>query len=461
MNTSRRRFLATSTVAGAGLSAGLTRLAPALAAGAAAPTIVSAAAANQPALLGGTPVHTGGWQQWPVWRAEWEPEMLKVLRSRKWYRPSGPYVHDFETAYAKLVGAKRCLATASGTTALIVSLHVLDVDAGDEVIVSPFTFVASYNAILAHKALPVFADTDPSTLTLDPASIASRVTDRTRAIMPVHIYGLPCEMDAINAIARARGLKVVEDACQAWLAEYRGNKCGTLGDLGCFSFQESKHLPAGEGGAITGQSDNLIDRCNAFHNCGRSSGGFTGNGCFTRGANYRMTQFQGALLLQQIEKLTLETARRRENAEHLNAQLAKIPGITPARLPANSRGVYHLYPFRYDASRFHGLPRDAFIRALNAEGIAAHAGYKEQYFDGLLDETIASRGYQRLFSAQRLKAYRDSFHELKGNKEVCATTVGLPQTVLLAERAGIDHVIEAVAKIQTHSAALARPKGKT
>ena len=118
--------------------------------------------------------------------------------------------------------------------------------------------------------------------------------------------------------------------------------------------------------------------------------------------------------------------------------------------------MYHLYPFRYDARQFHGLSRDAFLKALNAEGIAAHAVYKEQYFDGLLDETIASRGYQRLFSASRLKAYRDSFQDLKGNREVCATTVGLPQTVLLADRSGVDHIVAAVAKLQAHSAALAQ-----
>ena len=453
MNTSRRRFLATSTVASAGLSAGVTRLASVLAAGA-APTIVSAAAAGQPALLGGTPVHSGGWQQWPVWRTEWEAEMLKVLRSRKWYRMSGPHVPDFETGYAKLIGAKRCLATASGTTALIVSLHVLDVDAGDEVIVSPYTFVASYNAILAHKALPIFADTDPATLTLDPASIASRLTDRTRAIMPVHIFGLPCDMDPIVALARQHRLRVVEDACQAWLAEYKGRKCGTLGDLGCFSFQESKNLPSGEGGAITGNSDELLDRCNAFHSCGRASGGFKGSGCFTRGGNYRMTQFQAALLLQQFDKLVQETAIRRASADYLSGRLAQIPGITPIRLPAGSRGAWHLYPFRYDARQFHGLSRDAFLKALAAEGVPCSSVYKEQYFDGLLDETIASRGYQRLFSTQRLKAYRDSFQDLKGNREACATTVAITQNLLLANRAGLDHIVEAVAKLQTHSAAL-------
>src|SRR5688572_15475672 len=223
---------------------------------------VLAAEAARPAVLGGKAVHEGGWASWPQWQQSWEPDVLAVLRSNRWFRggAAGP-VGEFEAAYARLLGTKRCLATASGTTALLVALNVMDVDAGDEVIVSPFTFIATYNAVLAHKALPVFADTDPSTLTMDPASIESRITDRTRAIVPVHIYGMPCDMDPINEIARRHKLAVVEDACQAWLAEYRGRKCGVLGDLGCFSFQESKHLPAGEGGAVVGNSDDLLDRC--------------------------------------------------------------------------------------------------------------------------------------------------------------------------------------------------------
>src|SRR5437016_7173804 len=256
------------------------------------PALAFAAEAAKPALLGGVPVHRGGWPDWPNWLESWEPAVVKVLRSGKWYRGDGGHVAEFETAYAKLLDAKRCLATASGTTALLVSLHVMDVDAGDEVIVSPYTFIATYNAILINKALPVFADTDPATLTLDSASIESRITERTRAILPVHIYGMPCDMDPINTIARKHKLAVIEDACQAWLAEYKGRKCGTLGDLGCFSFQNSKHIPSGEGGAITGMSDELIDRCGSYHNCGHACGTNKGNGSFTRGNNYRMTQAQ-------------------------------------------------------------------------------------------------------------------------------------------------------------------------
>jgi perosamine synthetase len=416
-----------------------------------------AAEAGKPALLGGTPTHQGPWPSWPAWRESWEPAVLDVLRSGRWFRGAGEHVAEFETGYARLLGAKRCLATASGTTALLVALHVMDVDAGDEVIVSPFTFIATYNAVLDSKALPVLADTDPATLTIDPKSIESRITDRTRALLPVHIYGMPCEMDAINAIARRHKLAVVEDACQAWLAEYKGRKCGVLADLGCFSFQNSKHLPAGEGGAVTGDSDDLLDRCQAYHNCGRSFGNFKGSRAyFTRGTNFRMQQMQAVMLLQQFDKLVHETAVRQENADYLSAQLKDIPGIQTVRLPEQSRAVWHLYPFRYNAAGFNGLSRDKFLKALNAEGIPVSAGYHEQYFDGLLDEAIASRGFKRLFSTQRLKAYRDSFHELKGNKQVCETTVAISQNMLLAGRAHMDHIVEAVRKIQAHSGALVK-----
>ncbi|MBN2474029.1 MAG: DegT/DnrJ/EryC1/StrS family aminotransferase [Pirellulales bacterium] len=419
-----------------------------------APTVF-AAEANKPALLGGTPVHKGGWPKWPQWDESWEPEIVDVLRSGRWCSSgSGGRAAEFEEAYAKLLGAKGCVSTASGTTALLTALHVTGVDAGDEVITSPYTFIATYNVCLMHRTLPVFADTDPATLTMDPASIESRITDRTRAILPVHIYGMPCDMDPINAIAKKHDLAVVEDACQAWLGEYQGQKCGTLGDLGCFSFQNSKHIPVGDGGAITGNNQELLDRCWSYHNCGRAHGTFKGSGSFSRGTNFRMMHYAAALLHQEIDKLVTDTKRRQENADYLTAGLREIPGVEPVRLPENSRAVWHLFAFRYDANQFHGLSRGKFMAALRAEGVPCGGGYHEQYYDGLLDEAIASRGFQRLFSAERLKAYRDSLEELKGNKQVCATTVAVFQTLLLADRSDMDHILEAIRKIHAHSAAL-------
>ena len=233
--------------------------------------------------------------------------------------------------------------------------------------------------------------------------------------------------------------------------------CGTIGDLGCFSFQNSKHLPSGEGGAITGDSDDLLDRASSFHDCGRPYGGFKGaRPNFTRGGNFRMQHVQAAMLLQQLEKLKQDTARRRENADRLTASLKEIPGIRPVRLPENSRAVWHLYPFRYDANAFQGLPRETFLKAMRAEGIPCSTGYQEQYFDGLLDEAIASRGFTRLFGAGRLNAYRESFQELKGNREVCATTVAFGQNMLLASRPDVDHIPAAIRKIQARGAELAK-----
>ncbi len=442
----RRGFMKTATAGAAVLGLRNARRAPE----------VFAADVAKPALLGGTPAHKGEWLKWPQWREAWEPEVLKVYRSGKWYRGSARRIEEFESGYAKLLGAKRCLATASGTTALMVSLHVMDVDAGDEVIVSPFTFIASYNAILSARALPVFADTDPATLTVDPSTIETRITSRTRAIMPVHIYGLPCDMDPINVVAAKHHLGVIEDACQAWLAEYKGRKCGTIGDLGCFSFQESKHIPSGEGGAITSMRDELIDLCASYHDCGRPYGTVRGNGNFTRGNNYRMTQAQAVLLMQQFEKLVAETETRRANADYLSSNLGQIPGITPVRLPENSRAVWHLYPWRYDMMKFNVLPREKFIKALRAEGVPCSGGYHEQYNDGLVDEAIASRGFKRLFGEDRLKEYRHSFLELRGNERVCRTTVAITQNLLLASRGEIGQIVEAVAKIQAYSAELAK-----
>ena len=167
-----------------------------------------------------------------------------------------------------------------------------------------------------------------------------------------------------------------------------------------------------------------------------------------------MQHFQAAILLQQFDKLQRETRTRRENADYLISLLETVPGIKPARIPQDSRAVWHLFPLRYDARQFHGLTRRGFLRALNAEGVPCSGVYHEQYNDGLLDEAIESRGFRRLFGAARLKAYRESFRELRGNRQVCRTTVALPQTVLLSGRREMDQIAAAIRKIQSHSGLL-------
>lgn len=361
------------------------------------------------AIHGGEKLRTAGWPDWPVWNEQAEKEVVAMLRSGRWWRGSGEAVSEFEQKYAEIMGAKRCLATASGTTALLVALHVLGVDAGDEVLVSPYTFIATYNSIFINKALPVFVDTNPETFLIDPGKIESKITDRTTAILPVHIYGLPVDMDKVNKVAEKHNLKVIEDACQAWLGEYKGKKLGTLGDLGCFSFQNSKNLPAGEGGAVVGNNIEIMDRCHSFHNCGRPFGSVERTSDYPmRGSNRRMQQIQAITLLSQMNRIEKDAALRIENAKYLDKKLNGIPGIKTCKMvEGNNRSAYHMYPFRFVSAEFGNVSRTSFIEALRAEGIPCSSGYGQQNKDGLIEEALNSKGYKRLFSEQRLKQWRE------------------------------------------------------
>jgi perosamine synthetase len=439
-SVTRRKFIASTSAGAAG--AMLTHPLPVFGS--------DRGAASALALRGGTPVRTGQWMSWPVWDPEAEKPMMELLRSGDWYRGDGNKCKEFEKEYARLIGARKVIATASGSAALIASLHVAGVDAGDEVIVSPFTFIASYNVIFDRHALPVFADTDPETFTINPRKIEERINERTRALLPVHICGLPADMNRILAIAEKHSLPVIEDACQAWLAEYDGKMCGTLGDLGCFSFQNSKHIPSGEGGAIAGNNDAMMDRCFAYHNCGRPHGkSMRGMKQYPiRGSNRRLTEVQAGLLLSQMVRARSDADKRLENASYLDARLKEIPGIVPYKLSDGAtRSSYHLYPFRYQKEEFDGLSREKFRRALQAEGIPCGQGYGAQYHDGLIEEAISSRGYKRLFSEGRLNSYREELHDLPDNDRLTREALWFYQHMLLAGRSDMDDIVNAVRKV--------------
>src|SRR5437868_4738953 len=196
-----------------------------------------AAVEGKPALLGGEPLRKRAFPSWPVFDETEERSLAGVLRSGKWNRGTGRTVSRFEAEYAKLLGAKACLATANGTSALLTSLNALDIGPGDEVIVPPYTFVATINVILQVHGIPVFVDSDPATFQIDAHKIAAAITPRTALIMPVHVGGSVADLDTILDVAGKHNIPVVEDACQAHLAEWRGKKAGTFGKCGCFSFQ--------------------------------------------------------------------------------------------------------------------------------------------------------------------------------------------------------------------------------
>jgi dTDP-4-amino-4,6-dideoxygalactose transaminase len=325
---------------------------------------------------------------------------------------------------------------------------VLDIGVGDEVIVSPYTFIATYNVVFGSCALPVFVDTDPETFQINPDKIEERINKNTRAILPVHILGLPANMDKINAIAKKHNLVVIEDACQAWLAEWRGKKCGTLGDLGCFSFQNSKHLPCGEGGAVIGNDEKIMDRCYSYHDCGRPFGSIKAtSGYPIIGTNRRMTEYQAAILLSQIKRLEKDAQKRTENADYLTLRIKNIPGILPAKFyDGVTRAAYHLYPFRYKKEHFNDIPRSRFLSALSAEGIPCSGGYGPQYRDGLIEVALNSRNFKRSFSKDRLNRYRRELH-YPDNDQLCREAVWLSQRLLLATKRDMDDIADAILKI--------------
>jgi dTDP-4-amino-4,6-dideoxygalactose transaminase len=404
--------------------------------------------AGKLAILGGKPVRTKSFPGWPVWDKSAEEPVLSILRSGKWFRGRGNTVSKFEEQYAKLMGAKRCVCTVNGTNALLTALHVLDIGVGDEVIVSPYTFIATYNVVFGSCALPVFVDTDPETFQINPDKIEERINKNTRAILPVHILGLPANMDKINAIAKKHNLVVIEDACQAWMAEWRGKKCGTVGDLGCFSFQNSKHLPCGEGGAVIGNDDAIMDRCYSYHNCGRPFGSVKAtSGYPIIGTNRRMTEYQAAILLSQIKRLEKDAQKRTENADYLTSKIKDIPGILPAKFyDGVTRAAYHLYPFRYKKERFNNLSRNKFLSALRAEGIPCSSGYGPQYNDGLIEAALNSNNFRRSFSKERLDRYRKELH-YPDNDQLCKEAVWFTQNLLLGTKKDMDDIADAILKI--------------
>jgi len=445
-NFSRREFLATAS-AGA-VAAAASGTVPVLAG--------RGKTAGKLAIKGGNAVRTKPFQKWPVWNKSAEKDIVSILRSGNWFRGRGETVTKFERAYADLLGARRCVCTMNGTNALLTAMHVLDVGVGDEVIVSPYTFIATYNVIIGSAALPVFADTDPETFQINPDSIEERITEKTRAIMPVHILGIPANMDRIMAIAKKHNLIVIEDACQAWMAEWRGKKLGTIGDLGCFSFQNSKHLPIGEGGAVIGNDEELMDRVWSYHNCGRPFGSVKGTSRYPIiGTNRRMLEYQAAIGLSQIKRLESDTQRRNENAEYLTSKLKGIPGIATVKLyDGVTRCAYHLYPFRYKKEYFNNAPRQKFLAALSREGIPCSGGYGPQYNDGLIEAFLQSKNCTRSFSKARLDQYRRELH-YPGNDQLCQEAVWLSQTLLLGKKRDMDDIANAIAKVAANKDQLA------
>jgi len=398
----------------------------------------------QLAIKGGEPIRKKPFPRWPVFD-ERELEALKEVLYCGVWGIGGKKKKEFEEKFAAYQDAKYGVAVTNGTAALEISLRAAGIKAGDEVIMPAYTFMATPTAALYVNALPVFADIDPATYTLDPKSVEEYITDKTKAILPVHIGGCPTDMDNVMKIAKENNLSVIEDACQAWGAEWRGRRVGAIGDLGGFSFQSSKNISSGEGGIILTNDRGLYELSWSYHNCGRTMEGAWYQHDLL-GGNYRMTELQAAILLVQLTRLDEQTKTRNENALYLSNRLSKIRGIEPLqRGPKVTRHAYHLYIFRYSPEEFEGLPRSKFLEALRAEGIPCSSGYvplyKELFMVNLAKDPLLSQLYGKKIDYSNIK--------LPITERACYEEgVWLSQSMLLGTREDMDDIANAIAKIK-------------
>ncbi len=394
---------------------------------------------SQLAIDGGKPTHTTPWHPWPIFDENEEKNLLDVLHSGKWSELTGEYVHKFEKAFADFQHARYGFCVPNGTLALELSLRALNIRPGDEVITTPYTFIATTTTILTVGAVPVYVDIDPFTFNLNLNQIENAITEKTKAIVPVHLAGRPVDMDRLLKIARDYKLHVIEDACQAWGAEWKGKRVGALGDLGAFSFQLGKNLTAGEGGMVITNNSELADRCWSIKNVGRSRTGAWYEH-FLIGANLRLPEWEAAILLAQLNRLIQHIPIREDNARYLSTLFTNFPGLTPVpddpHITSHGR---HLFILRYHPEYFGNKSRQDFLAAFRAEGISP-----------------VSAGYIPLHrSPAVMNAMRADHPEYDLSKVVLPVaesagqdTIWINQNALLGSHEDMDHIFEAAVKIQ-------------
>lgn len=395
------------------------------------------------ALFGGEPVRDESFPEWPIWDDREVDALTDVLESGDW-GVNGSRTEEFAEEYADRHGAEYGVAVTSGTTALKVALDAAGVGPGDEVIVPPYTFVATASAVLDCNAVPVFADIEPDSLCLDPAAVEERLTERTAAVVPVHLGGRPADMAGLKEVCDPHDVTIVEDCAQAhgsWLGD---EALGTIGDVGCFSFQASKNLNAGEGGLVITDDDEIYRRAWSIANVGRVPDGDWYEHPVL-GSNHRMTEFQGAILQAQMTRMDDQLARRERSARRLHDGLADVDGIVPqSEHPDASPRAYHLYILRLDRSELPGITRSAFLEALGAEGIPIGSGYRTLY-----DEELFQRIETTVPAVCELAETVPDYEQVhcpvteRAAEEVC----WMPQQVLLGTETDMDDIVRAISKV--------------
>lgn len=400
------------------------------------------------AIRGGKPVREKPFPVWPVWGDEEIEYLTQVVKSGKWGSLHGKKTAEFERRFADYQQAKHGICVNSGTTALRIACTAAGIDVGDEVLVPAYTFIASASAVVEAGAIPVFVDIDLDTFNIDLSSAESALTEKTKGIMPVHFAGRSANMTEVMAFAARHGLTVIEDAAQAWGAEWEGRRVGAIGAAGCFSFQSSKNINAGEGGIIVTNDDLVAKMARAHANCGRSEDGLWYEH-FYFGGNSRITEFQSAVLLAQFERYDELKAIRQNNVAYLNQRLQEIEGIkTLADDPRVTSHACHLYIFRYQKEYFAGKNKTAFIEAMRKEGIPASPGYSLPLYRQpvFLKKAFGPRGKAIDLPVDYSQVVCPSVE-----KACYEEAIWLTQNVLLGTEQDMDSIVEAIAKIKQYA----------
>lgn len=387
------------------------------------------------ALLGGLPALKQRPPEWPIFDESDRKALNDVMESRIWggYHES---VGELERQFAAYHGAAHGIAMANGTVSLEIALSAAGIKPGDEVIVSPITFVASATAILRIGAVPVFVDIDPRTINLDPNKVAKHINNRTRAIVVVHFAGHPADLDQFTEICDRHGLVMIEDCAHAHGAAWHEQRVGSFGSFGSFSFQASKNMTAGEGGMLITNDVELAERARSISNQGRRSGGAWYEHA-RLGTNARLTGFQATLLLNQLRRLPEQLETRMARARRLQDGLRRVPGLMPTPQMLDERVSthgFHIFSMMFDQTGFGGASRPRVIEALQAEGLPVTAGYP-----------------QPIYRNELFKDHPHVVHDCSEAEAYCQASVWLPHNALLADEQWIDDALAAVRKVRENA----------
>ncbi len=405
------------------------------------------------AIHGGKPVRGEPFPPWPLHDEREAKAVEAVLQSRNWGGYPSPNVHAkaFAESFASEHTARFCIPAANGTVTLKIALRAAGIRAGDEVIVTPYTWVATAAAPVYLNAVPVFADVDPDTYCLDPKAVLAAITPRTRAIIPVHLGCRMADMDALMEIACKHDLTVIEDCAHMHGARWKDRGAGSIGHLGSFSFQSSKLMTAGEGGAILTSDPELAERCHSLVNCGRKLEGYDSFDGWMLGWNDRMTEWQGAVLEIQCQRLAEQTRLREENAEYLYEALAGVEGIRPLRRdPRITRTGNYQVILRYDPAGFAGVPRDRFAEALTAEGIEVDPYFYIPLYQSPLF-TVTAADYPMIRERYGDAIGNDSASCPVAERAAYHEALWIHHPLFMGTHRDMDQVVDAIRKIQRNA----------